>query len=191
MNAQIEKIAKGFSTIIRESLSHGEMMEVNKKNFTPEYMDSCPTHDYCDANEAMAEAIWKVLGREVDTQNEDDCTLWGDAWDMARKYGYYANYFMIFDVKAAKLYEEVFTMRKSAEAKKKEMGIHSLCIQSITYYRGYQIVANDEMPGADAQCATIYDKDGNMSMVARGIVEKVSLEEKAIAKIESKFLQTA
>lgn len=45
---------------------------------------SCASHDFCDANEVMADAWAEVMIPELDVANEDHCNLWADAWDTAR-----------------------------------------------------------------------------------------------------------
>lgn len=78
------RLSNEFSRIVNREFSNEELAEVVKRNNTPEYTDCCATHDFCDANELMAEAFKTVFGREVDPQNEDDCESWNIAWSLSK-----------------------------------------------------------------------------------------------------------
>lgn len=73
-----------FNEIVNREFSVEQLIEVNAKNKTDEYIGCCGTHDYCDANMLMDEAFTEVIGREVDVLSEDDCQLWSDAWDLSK-----------------------------------------------------------------------------------------------------------
>ena len=52
----------------------------------PDYADgACASHDFCDANMAMAPAFTQVMGREPDVSSEEDAAIWSDAWELAAK----------------------------------------------------------------------------------------------------------
>lgn len=85
LNDQKWAIAIAFVDKIREWLSEEERAEVVRRNRLPEYraIGACATHDFCDANEAMAPAFAEVTGHEIDAESQADADLWGAAWDLA------------------------------------------------------------------------------------------------------------
>jgi hypothetical protein len=68
-------------------LSEDEFSEMKRLNETdPDYADgACASHDFCDANMAMAPAVTQVMGWEPDVSSEEDAAIWSDAWELARK----------------------------------------------------------------------------------------------------------
>ncbi len=84
-----EAVAKTFARIVRESFDKDQMVEVNARNATPEYESCCATHDFCDANELMAEAFVEILGRDPEVCDEADCLVWNKAWTLAKENGFY------------------------------------------------------------------------------------------------------
>jgi hypothetical protein len=95
-----ERIADAFADVLRNWLTADQWAEMQTRNV--DYSDGvCASHDFCDANMAMAEAFETVTGREpsggydtlangspVDTmaaiQADADCALWSAAWDIAK-----------------------------------------------------------------------------------------------------------
>jgi len=77
-------VARDFVNIIRTWLTPTQLAEVAAKNAMNLDADWCATHDYCDANVAMDAAFAARLGRSVRGNDESDCRLWRDAWDIAR-----------------------------------------------------------------------------------------------------------
>lgn len=75
-----------FNKILNEWLSSEEITEINTINAPPEYMKAgmCASHEYCDPNEAMAEAFEMVFGRELDVLNNDDITIVNEAWKISK-----------------------------------------------------------------------------------------------------------
>lgn len=80
-----QELANQFILVLSEWLSADELAEVNRRNAAESMIDVCHSHDFCDANVAMDEAFRAVVGRSVDGDNEDDCRLWNEAWDIAKK----------------------------------------------------------------------------------------------------------
>ena len=83
-------VADRFSAVLREWLTEDEMREVLERNLTPEYTGACATHDFCDANMAMGEALQSLgvdpfEGGEIGDAVTD---LWNAAWDIARARGF-------------------------------------------------------------------------------------------------------
>lgn len=82
MNPKI--LANKFSMILRSWLTEDEMKKVIERNKTETYRDVCHSHDFCDANMAMLEAI-ESFGLTIDADNEEDAALWNSAWEIAKK----------------------------------------------------------------------------------------------------------
>ena len=77
-----EALAREFATVLSEWLTPDEMREAVELNRTEAHPDVCHSHDHCDANEAMAEALSR-FGVEMDVQTEAHRTLWNAAWSIA------------------------------------------------------------------------------------------------------------
>ena len=60
--------------------------EVNRRNGLPEYERSCATHDFCDPNQAMIDAMTR-FGVEFRPEPEV-LQLIDDAWSVARERGF-------------------------------------------------------------------------------------------------------
>lgn len=78
-----EDLARTFARVLREWLTAEEIAEVNAKNSGGEHW--CASHDYCDANMAMAEAWTLAFGNEPSVQEADDCDRWDRAWTLAKR----------------------------------------------------------------------------------------------------------
>jgi hypothetical protein len=60
---QAHLIAKAFAAVLRDWLTADQWAEMQARNV--DYSDGvCASHDFCDANEAMAEAFKTITGRE-------------------------------------------------------------------------------------------------------------------------------
>lgn len=91
------ELAISFAKVLRESLGEDCVADVVAKNAQPGRCDDCATHDYCDANEAMARAFEVTFGRppltsadvedagESESVLEADTNLWNSAWDLAKR----------------------------------------------------------------------------------------------------------
>jgi len=90
----IEQLAGAFFATLTVWLSPAEFRRMRIKNRA--HADAgrtgvCASHDFCDANEAMAEAFQRVLHRDCvlpsdgnDQQCAEDMRAWNAAWDHAR-----------------------------------------------------------------------------------------------------------
>lgn len=86
------QVAVGFTKVLRSWLTAQEM-ELVVQDASESPYSGCASHDFCDANMAMAQAFKDVFGRppefEPETHEADVCTaLWNSAWDLARKGGF-------------------------------------------------------------------------------------------------------
>jgi len=77
----VADLAKQFDAVLREWLTAEEYEAVIRRNRTEEYRGSCATHDFCDANVAMMEAM---LAFGVNADSEGGHRLFNAAWDAWR-----------------------------------------------------------------------------------------------------------
>lgn len=76
-----DQLALEFVKIINQWLTPAQIAEVNRRNATAEYANACASHDYCDANQAMIDAL-EVFGIEFSLELADDVI--NAAWDIAK-----------------------------------------------------------------------------------------------------------
>jgi hypothetical protein len=90
-------LAREFSNVLRRWLSEREMVEVVERNERTGHKygrSVCHSHDFCDANMAMAEAFANLGFKSCADIAEDDeregpewtaaADLWNEAWTMAK-----------------------------------------------------------------------------------------------------------
>jgi len=82
-------LARAFSSVLKEWISDDQMKKVNELNQTQEYIDCCASHNYCDANEAMAEALEALNVDHPDLNNDGMRNLWNEAWTIAKQNQFY------------------------------------------------------------------------------------------------------
>jgi hypothetical protein len=78
-------LAKEFSRVIRDTLSLAQLAECVRRNAANPDPAICHSHDFCDANMAMAEA-WENLSSipcGADCPDEVNA-VWNHAWDIAK-----------------------------------------------------------------------------------------------------------
>jgi len=91
----VRRLSDAFTGVLREWLTEDQFAEMRSKNvaYVVEDASVCASHDYCDANMAMAEAFEKVVGREMAlgeetpeaaSAQEIDLKLVNAAWDDAK-----------------------------------------------------------------------------------------------------------
>ena len=85
------ELAKCFSAVLRQWLTDSEISRINVANAANGY-DAlvCASHDYCDANMAMLEAVSNATGIGVDDIDVDIsdvrfCGLLNQAWAIAKR----------------------------------------------------------------------------------------------------------
>ncbi len=81
-----ERLAREFTRILRKWLTPDQMKQVIARNKAETDSSVCHSHDFCDANEAMAMAFER-LGLETpnDGSGEYSFRQWNQAWDLAKK----------------------------------------------------------------------------------------------------------
>lgn len=85
------ELAKSFSVVLRQWLTDSDISRINAANAANGYDPSvCASHDYCDANMAMLEAVSNATGVgvddiEVDISDARFCELFSEAWAIAKR----------------------------------------------------------------------------------------------------------
>ncbi len=83
----IDAIACEFAITLKSWATPDEwqtMRETNARNARDGITGICASHDFCDANEAMAQAFATIVGREAKVLDDGDNALWSVAWDCAQ-----------------------------------------------------------------------------------------------------------
>jgi hypothetical protein len=84
-------LARCFSAILRQWLTDSEIANINAANAASGYNAStCGSHDYCDSNMAMLEAVSNATGIpvddiDVDASDAQFCELLNEAWAIAKR----------------------------------------------------------------------------------------------------------
>jgi hypothetical protein len=87
----VTKVARDFANGLKKELSAEEMSEVVALNRGEQDDSICHSHDFCDANAAMAEAF-KKNGQEapgVLDESDEAMELWNSAWDYAKQHEFW------------------------------------------------------------------------------------------------------
>lgn len=80
------QLAAEFSRVLRTWLTDKEFHEITEKNRDGDQA-CCATHEYCDPNQAMLDAMEK-LGMEYDPSSQKQTDLTNLAWDIAKRAGF-------------------------------------------------------------------------------------------------------
>jgi hypothetical protein len=86
------QVAKMFADILVSQIGPKDMAKVNERNKAYADRDCCASHEFCDANMYMLEAI-EIVTKKTDDEiiealRREDLEilgLWRDAWDEAIK----------------------------------------------------------------------------------------------------------
>lgn len=91
-------LALAFATALHDELGEDMMKRVVQLNVEEKSEGVCHSHDFCDANVLMLEAIGKLCGLENEEAIHDaqldadpDNKLWNDAWSLAKEAGFSTN----------------------------------------------------------------------------------------------------
>jgi hypothetical protein len=83
-----QELAEAFCRVINEWLDAETLAEVNRRNALPEYEGCCATHDFCDPNQAMLDALAE-FGIEFEGSHQQELLrLMNEAWTIAREGGF-------------------------------------------------------------------------------------------------------
>jgi aminoglycoside phosphotransferase (APT) family kinase protein len=84
-------VSKEFQRILKEWMTPEEWQQMIALNLKEKSQFICHSHDFCDANVAMLQAVINVLDLEVDSHGDpiEDIdklfNLMGDAWNLFSK----------------------------------------------------------------------------------------------------------
>lgn len=83
----VELVAKAFADLLREELGDEQFEEMRQRNVEESSPNICHSHDFCDANMVMIDALC-----EADFGHQDDCDaridMMAEAWNYARIEGW-------------------------------------------------------------------------------------------------------
>jgi hypothetical protein len=81
----MEMVAKNFTWRIYTNLPRSEFFEMVQRNREETNVGICHSHDFCDSNVYMAEAIEHVTGEVMDARKRRLTHLFECAWFLARR----------------------------------------------------------------------------------------------------------
>lgn len=76
-------LAAAFSRILRDTLTDEQLSDVRERNAAETNPSICHSHDYCDANQVMIDALQSV-GYPYSMDHDALFALECDAWELAR-----------------------------------------------------------------------------------------------------------
>lgn len=79
----INQLSNEFNKVFNKWCTAEQLAEINKRNATYDE-DSCASHDFYDANMAMAKAFKNTFKREINLQSNTDVSLWNAAWALSK-----------------------------------------------------------------------------------------------------------
>ncbi len=85
-------IAREFSRLLTQYLGKGTMQQIIRINAKPENSPYCASHNYCDSNIFMWEAVCNHLGLDPDREDitlNEHIDLMNQAWDIAKENRFY------------------------------------------------------------------------------------------------------
>lgn len=95
-HADVKRLTQAFKTVLAEWLTPLQLVTIDTTNNARRMDATCATHDYCDANMAMLEAVTRVFPDRAaeDLQNEmigggPIYDVVETAWTIAKMEGFY------------------------------------------------------------------------------------------------------
>lgn len=83
---RVYALAIAFAANLSRTLSGNQLYRAASRNREETDRNVCHSHDFCDANEDMADAFDLVVGRAASLSSDADLCLWNAAWDYARNH---------------------------------------------------------------------------------------------------------
>lgn len=96
-----QDLAAEFVNAVRKYVSPDDCREIDRRNAAQAGNCICHSHDFCDSNQAMINAL-EVFGIEYDGQDEPQGKLIDDAWMIAKAAGFAAKDSLVYRGKARK-----------------------------------------------------------------------------------------
>lgn len=78
-----DRVSDAFSRLVREVLADELDQIIEENRGTPDCI--CCTQDHVDANEIMADAFERAVGREFDFDRPEDFAVWNSAWARSKR----------------------------------------------------------------------------------------------------------
>ena len=78
-----EAVADRFAEILRGWLTANQWKEMQRRNAAETKQDICHSHDFCDANVAMDQALRDLGVVIADALTDEQTQLWNAAWNNA------------------------------------------------------------------------------------------------------------
>src|SRR4051812_31079788 len=84
-------LARKFSDLIKRDLTNDQLRQVLILNTADPDKSICHTHDFIDANEAMAEAMEDLFQKDASELIRDDhyLDLWNKCWSIAKENNFF------------------------------------------------------------------------------------------------------
>jgi hypothetical protein len=81
------EVAKSFSRLLHGDLGPTKMAVVLERNRAEESKGVCHSHDFCDANMTMLDAMKEhgLMQDEGVSLGDQDTDTWNEAWDIAKR----------------------------------------------------------------------------------------------------------
>jgi len=79
-----EQLADAFCEILNEWLTPDEIRQVNEHNAAEMDKHVCHSHDFCDANEALLQAMAKFGLDFTGASDQPQMVLLNDTWNLAK-----------------------------------------------------------------------------------------------------------
>jgi hypothetical protein len=80
----VSKLAERFATDLGECLEPEDLEELESLNSRDRNSPTCPSHNFCDANEIMEEAWAGCFGISFEQDDPEQVGVWHAAWQRAR-----------------------------------------------------------------------------------------------------------
>lgn len=81
-------VADRFLAMVRDELGQFICYMIDERNAQDPDDPWCASHDYCDTNVVMCNAVEAFLGSEFDFKNTCHETIWSEAWTTAIEHGF-------------------------------------------------------------------------------------------------------
>ena len=84
---QAVPLARAFSILLADTVGADGIEQIVADNAASIVTGVCASHDYCDANQVMIDALL-LIGQSYDGSDSEQWYLINDAWDIARLTGF-------------------------------------------------------------------------------------------------------
>tara|TARA_R110000772_G_scaffold46279_5_gene105697 strand:+ start:991 stop:1413 length:423 start_codon:yes stop_codon:yes gene_type:complete len=87
----MNKLSTEFSYLLYKEVGIEKILEINRRNKDGDEEDFliCYSHDFCDSNMVMEEALRKTHGKDIDIHSNESIVKWNEAWEEAKKENFF------------------------------------------------------------------------------------------------------